>query len=100
MGKFRKRPVVVEAQRFLPLEDFEDWREFRREARKVADWCRGVLRLPLNETAYIVLKTIDGNSVKLTQGNWAVRDVRGFYYPCQKDVFAETHEEIRETIEA
>jgi hypothetical protein len=92
MPFFRKIPVVVEARRFVPIEEFEDnWREFRRQAQDLADWCGGILRLPLNETAFIIVSTLEGD-MKAGQTDWIIQGVENEYYPCKDQVFLQIYE--------
>jgi hypothetical protein len=92
MGTYRKRPVVVEARRFEPEAEFDSRAAFVLAANDLAHWCNGILRVPLGRDHFIILTTVDGNDVALSQGNYAVRDVRGFFYPCDCEVFEQTHD--------
>lgn len=74
--KFRKKPVVIEAQQFKP----------------------GVLPLPftpepvccLNNGRWYI-ETLEGE-MNLTEGDWVIRGVKGEFYPCKPDIFEATYE--------
>ena len=78
--KFRKKPVIVEAEQFhlgeLPLP-------FPNEAACCFD----------GEHWYVV--TTHGQWTKIVDGDWIIRepDNRGFY-PCKPDIFAATYEAV------
>ncbi|MDD3962547.1 MAG: hypothetical protein PHT77_11890 [Bacteroidales bacterium] len=67
--KYRKKPVIVEAELYKPgLEDGID---------------------KLTNKPYI--KTLEGNHI-ITQGDWVIIGVKGERYPCKPDVFEMTYE--------
>jgi hypothetical protein len=66
--KFRKKPVVVEAEQWFP-------------GKEVA----GVIETG-PEAAYVT--TIQGRRVKLSPGEWVITEPDGIHhYPCDPDVF-------------
>lgn len=77
--KFRKKPVVIEAMRFVGNID------------QVAHWC------PVNERAedgsWFTIPTLEGD-MKCSPGDWIIKGVAGEFYPCKGKIFAETYEEI------
>ncbi len=78
--KYRKKPVVVEAERFLPDE-------LPLPFRSEGVCC-------LNEKGWYI-KTLEGD-LKLTDGNFVIRGVKGEFYPCKPDVFGATYEAVEE----
>jgi hypothetical protein len=78
--KFRKKPVVIDAVKFLAGE---------QDGELAADVLAGVIRYP--EDGTMLIKTLEG--VMCAQpGDWIIRGVKGELYPCKPDIFAATYE--------
>ena len=80
--KFRKNPVVIEAQRFTVN---------CQEA--AAAWCGGKLwgeTLPEHQKV-ILIATLEGEMTARV-GDWIIKGVSGEFYPCKPDIFALTYE--------
>lgn len=84
--RYRKKPVVVEAERFYP--EHRPWPEgvvFRPE-RNNGDarrrWC-GTFGVP----------TLEGFMIA-SPGDWIITGVKGERYPCKPDVFEATYEAV------
>lgn len=77
--KFRKRPVVIEAFRYLTHE-IPSWAEHI----KVTE-CRRSM----------IIETLDGQMIA-GMGDWIIRGIKGEVYPCKDDIFRETYEEVEE----
>lgn len=84
MPKYRKKPVVVEAL---------EWLGGNREAMA------NFLNLSPSElntddlTHEIIIKTLEGQMRGLP-GCFVIKGVKGEFYPCQRDIFFETYEEV------
>ena len=72
MSKFRKRPIVVEAEQFWPT---------------MAIWPEGIYK----HDSEFYLDTQEG-WYEVTQGDWIITDMMGKRYPCKPDIFEMTHE--------
>ena len=78
MSKFRKRPVVIEAEQF----------------------CLHSLLLPFtgqgvccfNEGRWYI-ETLEG-SLTISDGDWIIKGVKGEFYPCKPDIFEATYEQV------
>lgn len=80
--KFRKKPVVIEARR-LTVESIED----------VEAWCNGSIKgtaLPRKQQV-IDIWTLEGE-MRADMGDWIIKGIKGEFYPCKPDIFAETYE--------
>lgn len=82
--KFRKKPVVIEAQQLtvFNLEELEQW-------------CGGSikgLRLPANQRV-IDIQTLEGE-MRAQIGDWIIKGVKGEFYPCKPEIFAMTYEPV------
>lgn len=85
-GKFRKRPVVIEA---MQLTD--------DNAAELAEWSGGreaSIWQPTNPPvlkARLVIPTMEGDRLAVP-GDWIIKGVKGEFYPCKPDIFAATYE--------
>jgi hypothetical protein len=74
MGKYRKKPVVVEAE------------QFHHPATAPAG-----VRTEEDGRAYVV--TIHGQRAYLAPGDWVITEPDGIHhYPCKPDIFAASYE--------
>jgi hypothetical protein len=82
MSKYRKKPVIIEAEQFLwpsgkpvpPGQMFIEWPVETDE--------RGV---------YLTIPTLEGNH-RADSGDWIITGVKGERYPCKPDIFTATYE--------
>lgn len=77
MSKFRKKPVIIEAQRYTcdgPLPFAEE----------------NVLQYDEDEHRQYI-STLEG-PLWISEGDWIIRGVKGEFYPCKPDIFAATYE--------
>lgn len=75
--KFRKKPIVVEAEQFQPDR---------------APWPDGVMGHNRSKTGYAI-DTLEGLH-EVTPGDWIITGVAGEKYPCKPDIFEQTYEEV------
>jgi hypothetical protein len=75
MAKYRKKPVVIEADQF-----FMD-----------THWPDGVVRGPDETDKPPYIDTLAGR-LYVTEGDWIITGVKGEKYPCKPDIFAATYE--------
>lgn len=84
MGKYRKKPVVIEAIQYTGKNAFEI-ENFARPTRTAFAGPGG--------SAFI--ETLEGR-MEATVGDWIIRGVAGEIYPCKPDIFEQTYEELEE----
>lgn len=91
MAKFRKKPVVIDAEQFTPHPDFATWKG-RYDCHHIGVGPDGV--------TYVVTEcgivTASG-FVRLQKGDWICRqDVNGRMdvWPVKPDIFAATYEPV------
>lgn len=79
MDKYRKKPVIVDAEQWFPGKQVE-----------------GVNEPVEGELPRHFVKTAHNQIVYLEPGDWVIRepDGRGFY-PCKPDIFDSTYEEAK-----
>jgi hypothetical protein len=81
MAKYRKKPIVIEAEQFWPDKE---------------PWPATVERGPddiLTGTSTYWMDTLEGPFV-VTPGDWIITGVKGEKYPCKADVFEMTYEPV------
>jgi len=79
--KYRKKPVVIEAVQWTGVWD-DDISSF----------------LPAKGTSFdaegeLHIRTLDG-VMAAGVGDWIIKGVKGEFYPCKPDIFAETYEAV------
>lgn len=83
MAKFRKKPVVVEACRYMIDIYMPDW-----FMDKVTD---NTIIIYADVTCDI--KTLEG-TMKAGYGDYIIKGVKGELYPCKPDIFKQTYDEV------
>lgn len=84
MGKYRKRPIVIEARQFFydqPEMAGVFYPELSSDGRT---WIGD---------AYVI--TIHGEKAHLANGDWVITEPDGqHYYPCKPEIFAASYEPV------
>jgi len=83
--KFRKRPVVVEAEQWFP------GRTIKGVSMKLCDLPPTAAEWPCGVGEHPVIETLEGE-LHVSSGDWIITGVRGERYPCKPDIFAATYE--------
>jgi len=94
MAKYRKKPVVIEAQQWFPPGDG------RHDPAMLCD-CKGKtikvgdLYVAFKTMGPVVyrISTLEGD-LQVSSGDWIITGVKGEKYPCKPDIFAETYEPV------
>jgi hypothetical protein len=91
MGKYRKKPVVIEAVHYrgggyCDGRGLPDWLWVALED----ETCRST-----NGTDPFIIKTLEGEMV-CAPGDWIIKGVKGELYPCKPDIFEATYEKVEE----
>lgn len=90
-GRYRKRPVEVDAVRFSArITDRQEFPDWLTEAR-----CDGkvVYHAQINGPGYLIIHTLEGK-MRAEQDDWIIRGVKGEIYPCKPDIFEMTYERV------
>lgn len=82
--KFRKKPVVIEAEQFLATKQSFD----RVMSLGNIDWKPGEMG---SET--FTITTLEGDHL-VRKGDWVIRGVQGEFYPCKQGIFEATYEKV------
>jgi hypothetical protein len=105
MGRYRKKPVEIEARRFLSAahREHDTISDYLAASAALADWCGGVNYASLDDGfghagfvdgPHIAIHTLEG-VMCAEPGDWIVRGVQGEFYPVRNDIFEETYEPVR-----
>lgn len=89
MGKYRKRPVVIEALQFNGLDDYFEivsWMKACGDTHALADEVTYA-------TPIMLIQTLEG-TMAAHPGDWIIRGVQGEFYPCKPQIFNETYEPV------
>lgn len=89
--KFRKKPVVIEAEQFLPNDEAIDkvMSLASQSSRQVQ-----VTRMPDGQCT-MRITTLEG-VMEASIGDWIIRGIQGEVYPCKPDIFYATYERVSE----
>ena len=88
--KYRKKPVVIEAQKLT-----------RNFAEQIGRWVGrdNILGMGLGEfhedSCYIEIKTLEG-TMTASEGDYIIKGLKGEFYPCKPDIFEMSYEPINE----
>ncbi len=100
MGKFRKKPVEIEAVQFVGVDaigviDFGQKRPaWLVAAQQVKQGEPGrVWLIPGYDPAQLMISTLEGDH-RAQPGDWIIRGIKGELYPCKPDIFAATYDKV------
>jgi hypothetical protein len=97
--RYRKRPVVIEAEHLSSLngDQVTEW------IRANGGHARHVYSDPIRREMFdgdcpnwIEIETLEG-TMTANVGDWIIRGVKGEFYPCRNDIFEATYERAEET---
>lgn len=95
-NQYRKRPVVIEALKFLGDEVPRG--EQYQSAKAIIDWMRAnggsAYSTDSSTGRSITISTLEGEMLA-SPGDFIIRGVQGEFYPCKPDIFAETYEAVQ-----
>lgn len=82
MPKFRKKPVVIEAEQYVPGG------QLHIEAWMIGHNAREQFGVSGDD---VHIHTLEG-IMTANPGDWIIRGVKGEFYPCKPDIFGATYE--------
>jgi len=93
MGKYRKRPVVVEAFQMTKERrwDNSEWPNWLHEAWQKEKNEKGSLCCVKDSKEELYIVTLEG-VLNIEFGDWIIKGVKGELYPCKPDIFEQTYE--------
>lgn len=90
--KVRKKPIVIEAERFTDWEQDDDGKQFVILHGKRFDVYHDVTD---ESRAVIFIPTMEG-TMSAPLGYWIMKGVDGELYACQPDIFDKTYEIVND----
>lgn len=87
MGKYRKKPVVIDAFKWTGGPDQTEDPVWIVDAIKA-----GIVRFEKHPTV-MVIQTTEGE-MRALLGEWIIRGIQGEIYPCKPDIFEATYDEV------
>lgn len=88
--KYRKKPVIIEAEQWFPGVEIEGVEIVQREG-VIGGKGHGEMRFLQDPIA--VIQTLEGE-MKVSPGDWIITGMKGERYPCKPDIFAATYEPV------
>lgn len=82
VGKYRKKPVVIEAIQYIK-DNIHDILTFVGNDKMYYN--------PKDNEFYI--RTLEGDH-RLSVNDWVIKGIKGEFYPCKPDVFEKTYEPV------
>jgi hypothetical protein len=81
MSRYRKRPIVVEAEQFFPDK---------------RPWPDGVIQCEPDpgQPKDFVIETLEG-PLRVLSGDWIITGIQNEKYPCKPDIFEATYEPVQ-----
>lgn len=91
--KYRKKPVVIEAFRWFPEEQRQQFPGWFLEAirKETVHFRLGVI----TGEVVLTIDTLEGAHTA-QPGDWIIRGVKGELCPCKPDIFEMTYEPVEE----
>lgn len=86
MTKFRKKPVVIDAEQFVV---------YNSDDKVLTKTVNGV-NFPVYKDErghHILIPTLEG-TMRCDNLDWIIKGVSGEFYPCKPDIFEKTYEEV------
>lgn len=88
--KYRKRPLVIEAQQLIRgyAEMTIMW--IQENGGKLTEFNLGEF---YEDACYLEIETLEG-TVTANEGDWIIKGIKGEFYPCKPDIFTATYEKV------
>lgn len=88
MGKYQKKPIVIEALQFTG-DNIDEITAFIGNTRQA------VIKDENGYPTAIIIKTLEGNH-RASLNDWIIKGIKNEFYPCKPDIFKATYEKIHE----
>jgi hypothetical protein len=96
MARYRKKPVVIEAVQWDGTDAHEAVGRYLATPEGVEQYSEFMASSWAElGTPFFAIQT-DAGLMQLSEGDWIIKGVKGEFYPCKPDIFAETYEEVSE----
>ena len=92
MGRYKKKPVVIEAFKWMGDEhQIKDMEWARKAIEQGTMW----FNFSGMEVIELEIKTLEGNHIAHI-GDYVIQGVKGEIYPCKSDIFELTYEKVEQ----
>lgn len=92
MKKYRKKPVEIEAVQWTGFNPTEI-KNFAGESAEIEHYTAAYEAGAGPIVTTIIIHTLEGD-MKVNNGDYIIKGVKGEFYPCRKDIFEQTYDEI------
>ena len=84
MPKFRKKPVIIEATKFMGGFSYDEM---------CVEWGEDFANQSVYDSKVnsLMIKTLEGDHMA-NIGDYIIKGIAGEYYPCKPDIFEQTYE--------
>ncbi|MBU2648527.1 hypothetical protein KKI24_27720 [bacterium] len=98
MGKFRKKPVVIEAHQWNKQKDHGQVEPWMHDPNLQPQMINGEVNAKCKQCGHKMkdhgrVSTLEGWHI-VCPGDWIIKGVKGEFYPCKPDIFEQTYEEV------
>jgi len=90
MEKYRKKPVVIEAEQWFSIRDAPESNSkiySRGNNSKFCEKCGELFGI------HGLCPTLEGDHI-ICPGDWIIKGVKGEFYPCKPDIFEMTYDKV------
>jgi len=91
MGKFRKKPVVIEAVEVTEVMVENIAADRITEIPELISRAKREVSSMWTEDPHLIIKTLEGD-MRANIGDWIIQGVNGEVYPCKPDIFHKTYD--------
>lgn len=84
MKKYRKKPLIIEAIQYDGTT---------KSARSICDWINNSGECAKMDSMGCIDIYTPGGIMKADEKDWILKGIKGEFYVCKPDIFAQTHEE-------
>ena len=88
MAKYRKKPLVIEAEQWFEGKDIEGVVD---ETANNSELIKDILSGKNHKRVFF--ETLEGK-MSVNEGDWIITGIKGEKYCCRDDIFQETYEEV------
>jgi len=84
--RYKKKPIVIEAIQWVGdnLYDIRNWMGISTRSKAF---------ISSEGEVYLEIETLEG-TMRAPIGSYIIKGVKGEFYPCDKEIFEETYEEV------
>jgi hypothetical protein len=90
MPKYKKKPVIIEAELWFHIGDHPEVKEkFEPDTSGICMHCNRSYKL------HGWITTLEGGHI-VCPGDYIIKGIKGEFYPCKPDIFKETYDLVEE----